>query len=179
MMEQGFLDTYRDCFLWQHVIQATRYRALQAANILDLVMTNEKGMIHEVEYNESFGKSDHLVLNWTYNSYSEQSTSVTVKRLYNDGNYDKIREDLEGTDWVNILKDNTVDEQWIIIRTRILDAVNTYVPQKTIITGHTTKCRKPLWMNESVLSRIKRKRSAFEFLQANHRRQRLSCLYKC
>jgi len=57
-------------------------------------MTNEEGT-HEVEYNEPIGKSDHLVLNWTYNSYSEQSSSVTVKRLYNDGNYNKIQEDLE------------------------------------------------------------------------------------
>jgi len=70
-------------------------------------------------------QKDHLVLNWTDNSYSEQSTSVMVKRLYNYGNYDNMREDLEGTNWINILKDITVDEQWIIIRTRILDAVNT------------------------------------------------------
>jgi exonuclease III len=131
-VEQGFLDTYRDCFLWQHVTQPTRYRALQSANILDLVMTNEEGMIQEVEYNEPVGKSDHLVLNWTYNSYIEQSRKVTVKRLYNDGNYENMRADLGGTDWANLLQDKTVDEQWNIIRTRILDSVSTHIPQKIL-----------------------------------------------
>jgi hypothetical protein len=38
----------------------------------------------------------------------------------------------------------------------------THIPQKNIVIGCTTKRRKPLWMNERVLSRIKRKRSAFE-----------------
>jgi hypothetical protein len=104
-MEQGFLDPHTDCFLWQHVTQPTRYRALQFANILDLVMTNEKGMINEVEYNEYISASDNLVLNWTFNSYSEHSTSVMVKWLYNEGNYVKMRADLTGTDLAKILQD--------------------------------------------------------------------------
>jgi hypothetical protein len=77
-------------------------------------------MIHEVEYNEPIGKSDHLVLNWTFNSYSERSTNPMVKWLYNDGNYVKMRADLKGTDWANILQDTSADEQWSIMRTRLL-----------------------------------------------------------
>jgi len=38
---QGFLSTYIDCFLYQHVSLPTHYRVLQQANILDLIMTNE------------------------------------------------------------------------------------------------------------------------------------------
>ena len=62
-------------------------------------------------YNEPIGKSDHLVLTWTYNSYIQQSLNVTSKRLHNDGNYVKMRSDLKGTDWVNILQDKSVEEQ--------------------------------------------------------------------
>ena len=45
---------------------------------------------HRIEGLISVGKSDHLVLNWTYNSYSEQRMSVMNKHLYNDGNYVKM-----------------------------------------------------------------------------------------
>jgi len=126
-------------------------------------------------YNEPIGKSYHLVLNWTYNSIVSRAQVLWVKRLYHDGNYDKMREDLEGTNWVNILKEKTVDEQWIIILTRILDAVNTYFQQKTIIAGCTTKCRKPLWMNESPI-RMKRNRSTFKlYKQTREGKDYLDC----
>jgi len=43
--EQLFLEEYQDWFLWQHTTRPTRFRGQQTANILDLVMTNEEGMI--------------------------------------------------------------------------------------------------------------------------------------
>jgi len=73
-----------------------------------------------------------------------------------------MRADLEDINWDIILQDKTVDNQWNIIRSQILVSVNTHVPQKKIMTGRTPQRRKPLWMNERVLSRIKRKRTAFE-----------------
>jgi hypothetical protein len=69
-----------------------------------------------------------------------------------------MRADLKAIDWFNILQDKSVEEQWSFIRTQILDSVSAHVPQKIPSTKH----RKPQWMNERVLSRIKRKRSAFE-----------------
>jgi hypothetical protein len=93
-------------------------------------MINEEGMIHEMEYNESIGASDHLVLNWTFNSYSEHSTSVMVKWLYNERNYVKMRADLKGADWGNILQDTSVDERWNIIRTRLLESFSIHILQK-------------------------------------------------
>jgi len=44
---QGFLSCYRNCFLYQNVTRPTHYRAQQQANILDLMFTNESGMIND------------------------------------------------------------------------------------------------------------------------------------
>ena len=62
--EKLFVESFRNWFLHQHVMKPTRHRALQRANILGLVMTNEESMIEEILYEDPIGKSDHLCLNW-------------------------------------------------------------------------------------------------------------------
>ena len=52
----------RDNFLFQHVTLHTRGRLGNKSNILDLVFTNEKGMIDDIVYESPLGKSDHSVL---------------------------------------------------------------------------------------------------------------------
>ena len=42
-----FLELFHQSYLYQHVTFPTRYRNDQAANILDLVMTNEESMISD------------------------------------------------------------------------------------------------------------------------------------
>ena len=40
-----FLDTIQGCYLHQHVFQPTRYRDGDDPGILDLVLSNEEGMV--------------------------------------------------------------------------------------------------------------------------------------
>jgi endonuclease/exonuclease/phosphatase family metal-dependent hydrolase len=84
--EENFLQQIKDCFLWQHVKRPTHFRTMQKANILDLIFTNEEGMIHELNYEEPIGKSDHLVLSWIYNCYvprkaTQQLNICTIKGI--------------------------------------------------------------------------------------------------
>lgn len=159
--EQLFLESFRNWFLWQHVDHSTRYRAQQTANILDLVMSNEESMVHDMEYNEPVGKSDHLVLNWNYNCYKDHINTETVKILYGKGNYSAMRAELGSVNWDAILASKSVDEQWSIIRDKIQSVTDTHVPHRKEFNS-TSRRRKPLWMNTKVLSRIKKKKTAFE-----------------
>ena len=52
----------RDNFLFQHITMPTRGRLGNKSNILDLIFTNEEGMIEDVTYESPLGKSDHDVL---------------------------------------------------------------------------------------------------------------------
>ena len=40
-----FLENIRDCYLFQHVHEPTRYRHDNTPSILDLVLTNEEDMV--------------------------------------------------------------------------------------------------------------------------------------
>ena len=56
----NLLKTINDCFLVQHVTEPTRYREEEACNILDLVLTNEEGMIQKLSFCPGLGNSDHV-----------------------------------------------------------------------------------------------------------------------
>ena len=44
-----FIETLQDCHLHQHVMQPTRYRDGNEPSCLDLVLTNEEGMVHTTQ----------------------------------------------------------------------------------------------------------------------------------
>jgi len=46
-----FVETLRDLYLHQHITEPTHYRADQHLNALDLIITNEEGMIHNLALN--------------------------------------------------------------------------------------------------------------------------------
>ena len=42
---QDFIETLQDCFLYQHVTEPTRYRPNETPNVLDLILSSEKGTL--------------------------------------------------------------------------------------------------------------------------------------
>ena len=61
-----FLEVVRDSFLFQYVKQPTRYRNENTPSLLDLVFTNEKGMIETIDHCSPVGNSDHEILEFTF-----------------------------------------------------------------------------------------------------------------
>ena len=61
-VEDKFIENIRDNFLFQHITKPTRGRLGNKSNMLDLIFTNEEGMIEDVTYESPLGKSDHAVL---------------------------------------------------------------------------------------------------------------------
>ena len=108
-----FVEAPMDAFLYQHVEFNTRYQINQQANILDLVFTNEENMINNIEVKTPIGKSDHIVVTFEYNCYSESSNDKEIY-LYNV----QMTKDLQ-IDWESLLKDKDVEECWNIFSTKI------------------------------------------------------------
>ena len=90
-----FLETIRDAFLCQHVKQPTHFRGDQTPNILDLVFTNEEGMIEDLVHRAHLGKSHHQVLKFDYVCYREKSAKSKTKFNYLKGDYSKLKRLLE------------------------------------------------------------------------------------
>ena len=63
-----FLSIVQECLLFQ-------YREGDSPSVLDLMLTNEEGMITELSYLPGLGKSDHLLLEFCMMCYTRQLTS--------------------------------------------------------------------------------------------------------
>ena len=51
-----FIEKVRDCYLYQHVNKPTRARIDHEPHVLDLLLSNEDGMISDIEYCSPLGK---------------------------------------------------------------------------------------------------------------------------
>ena len=89
-----FMECLRDCFLYQHVKEPTHARLNQAKNTLDLILTNEEGMIENLQYNTPIGKSDDVTLDFTSKCYTGITTKKPRKYKLDQGNYDLLREEI-------------------------------------------------------------------------------------
>ena len=155
-----FLEICKDGFLYQHVDKPTHYRGEQRPSILDLVLTNERDMIQDLEMSEPLGRSHHVVLRWTYTVYVRRQQSRVLKYNYDRADYDSIRSHLAAVDWTGDLDGGDVDGKWGVIVSHIMEAVQRYVPRKTF-TGGSSR-RKPEWLSDSVQNDIRDKKDAFD-----------------
>ena len=56
------VETLQDCFLSQHVTEPTCYREGERSNLLDLVLSTDEGMVHDLTYHPPLGESDHVII---------------------------------------------------------------------------------------------------------------------
>lgn len=101
--EQGFAEAVMDCFLLQHVTNPTRVRVNQTPSLLDLVFTNEEGMILDINIGEPVGKSDHCVIEFKFNYKLNLNRDQKERYSYERGDYDKLRQ-IVSIDWEQLLK---------------------------------------------------------------------------
>ena len=109
---QHFIETIRECFLYQHVSEPTRSREGSIPSCLDLLFTNEEAMINGLSYLPGLGNSDHLCLRFKFNCYSV-SNKISVPRWnLNKGDHDEIRCCLQNVNWADVMKDLSVEDSW-------------------------------------------------------------------
>ena len=63
-----FIETVRDCYLYQHIQEPTRGRGSNIPSCIDLNFTNEEGMIRDINFDSRLGKSDHSVMLFQFNT---------------------------------------------------------------------------------------------------------------
>ena len=152
-----FIEAVRDSFIYQHVNKPTRARGEDTPNILDLIFTNEEGMVTDLEYQSPVGKSDHSVLLFNFNCYMLQSKSKINKYAYDRGDYDGFRRHLNNINWQEVVQDGTsTNEKWISFKNIIEEGINTYIPKIEIkLKANQKKYRTPL--DQKLLTKIRKK----------------------
>ena len=101
-----FIETLRDSFLFQHIQKPTRVRGKNEPSTLELLLTNEEGMIDEIEMESTFRKSDHGLLSFVFHCYNTELTDAPNKFLFSKEDYNKIKEELSKIVWEDVWTDN-------------------------------------------------------------------------
>ena len=112
----------------QHSSHPTRFRHGQRPSLLDLVLTNERPMIDDLNLLAPLGKSDHIVLSWDLLCYWTSTSLPRTPRLaLHRGDYKGMTRYLADMDW-SILTNLTPEEQESTISATILEATKIFIP---------------------------------------------------
>ena len=157
-----FLESVKNCYFTQHVIEPTHFRGDQKANILDLILTNTENMIADLEYGSPIGSSHHVSLNFKLMCYSEQTTRGRKTYRYAKGDYSELRNLLSIYDWDELLKQKSCIESWTLFSDLLNKGVQTCIPK-----GYNShkKPGRALWLNEAALAKVKKKTAAYKRYQ--------------
>ena len=96
-----FVDTIQNIYITQHVLQPTRYRGRDEPSLVDLVFTNENGMINEIIHDVPLGDSDHECLMFSFQCYKDILNMPEMPNYFK-ADYRKIRERLKQVDLVAV-----------------------------------------------------------------------------
>ena len=116
----SFIEVIQSCFLFQHVEQPTRFREGETPNVLDLVFTNEEGMIHNLKHLPGLGASDHATLRFDLVSFSPAKPhQKDLKRYINHDDLDVM---LKNIDWSG-MQDMELDECYAFFKSNLMDSI--------------------------------------------------------
>ena len=158
-----FLNTTQDMFLYQHVGQNTRIREGNIPSRVDLVFTNEEGMISNIEYQAPLwsetAQSDHLVLVFDFNCYSEYEDPISDKYNYKKANFDLLRDKIKEIKWDQVLGNN-MEEATKTFYDIYNKAVSECIPLTKTIKRKVGN--KPIWMSKEGVKKVRKKYRAWQ-----------------
>ncbi|KAK3098476.1 hypothetical protein FSP39_019799 [Pinctada imbricata] len=158
-----FLEAARDSFLIQHVQDFTRSRNSDTPAILDLIFTNEEGMIENLEHKPPLGKSDHDVLSFNLKCTNQDRPCQSEKPCFFKGDYDTIKTKLSSFDWEQELCAGGIEDSWERFTDIIQDTIKENIPVRKSLTH---KFDTP-WMDNPALEAIRRKRQMWKKYKYN------------
>ena len=143
-IELEFIETIRDCFWIQNIVEPTRVRKDDTPHILDLVFTNDD-YISDIIHRAPLGKSDHAVLELSIRikEYEEQGVA---KLNFNKGDYAGLI-DFVNRNWNDEFKEcsSDIDQMWSKFRNIIVEGTCRHIPEVKLF-NKADKYKRPLPM---------------------------------
>ncbi|KAL8570445.1 hypothetical protein ACOMHN_034480 [Nucella lapillus] len=101
------------------------------------------------------GKSDHFTL---FIKLNHSKSKPPEQKMFNfpKADFDRLRADLQETNWDSELTDLSVDEMWKVIKSKIENAVQQSVPLKSVGRARIKK-----WMDRKTLESVRKKHRLF------------------
>ena len=149
---QYFTETLQDCFLFQHVTEPTRFRPGSNPRPLDLILSNEDGMITNLECLPGLGRSDHVCLRFTLNCYTDHKLEGEATLNYKRGDYVQINKHLEDRNWERELEHMDLRQAWDHFSYKYAKLLKDHIPR-----SNPRKKPKNMYMTREAMKLKKRK----------------------
>ncbi len=132
-------------------------------------------MVNDVRYEAPLGKSDHVVLTFNFECYTESDTKSDYRFLYHKGNYTDMREDLD-IDWAAQFEGHhdDPDKLYAIFTSCILTAQDKHVPKFDRAVNNKRKLPVP----PETRSAIRKKRHAWQRYREDRTPERLQVFHR-
>ena len=95
----ALIDAVQDCFLHQHITEPTRYRVGHEPHTLDLVMSNEEGMVQNIDFHPGLGHSDHIIITFDLECYTHHTEATGGAPNLHRANFDLLKHLIKSADW--------------------------------------------------------------------------------
>lgn len=158
-----FFDLTQDLFLHQHSQENTRFRIDQEPSQLDLLFTNDELMISDVRYEHPIGKSDHVVLAFTFHGGEISDSSrdnIAAKPLWHKTDFKTLDSFYNAVDWCSELNDLNVEDSWTRFKSIYEEGVSRHVPYKDY--SNDRKKDKQPWFRKKVKDAVRLKSVLFK-----------------
>ena len=123
-----FIETIRDCYLYQHLLEPTRSQSTDNPSLIDLVLTSEVMQVSDIEYHAPLGKSDHCIFIFKYHCYLDHSQP---KERCHKTDFNSMRRQLVLTNstkkFMIQIQSNSGDELWNSFQSEIHEIHNKFV----------------------------------------------------
>ena len=132
------------------------YRAQQHPNTLDLIITNEEGMVDNLSLSAPVGKSHHVCIHFDFTSYTEAPSRHVPKFRFHKGDYTGMREEAQKLTWYST-DDDTLEEKWHIFKNNVKYLMDKFIPK-----SRPNQKKRPIFMNTKATEEIKEKKKTFQ-----------------
>ena len=149
---RAFYEACEDAFLQQHVEVPTH----KDGNILDLVLSNELGMVKDVNLLGRIGASDHECIMISIDTDIVWETKGEKRRAFEKADWDAMRKEMN-RDWSALFMDKRAGEMWTVFREAVHEAIGKHVPLVKKRNGG-----EPAWLNWEIRKSIKEKKKAWD-----------------
>ena len=149
----AFVDIVNDCFLHQHVDQPTRFRTGETPHMLDLVLSNEEGMVKNLELLPGLGTSDHVMIQFQLACYSPAIDHAIPRLNLNKGNFKLLNQRLASVNWAASANMDT-ETMYTFIKETLTTQSCACIPQ-----GKPRSTNRNLYINREALRLKKLKRT--------------------
>ena len=108
--------------------EPTHYRGNCTPNTLDLILTNEEGMMENIKYVAPVGKNHHTWLCFSFCCYTRSTSNIENSYKHPKGDFDNMRKTVSAKDWEAIFQGKSLDQCWNTVKKEIRCVSEKFIP---------------------------------------------------